>query len=109
MIYTKLSPVHQKCDDAETILEIENIIDYVKLNIADRKFSSFTEAMMEIMFFTDTLYVAPTLNNDDEFGIGIYYWDGEENHYTGMYFYEVKDKFNEDSVLWICFEELEYS
>jgi hypothetical protein len=105
MIYTKLSPIDLNCSTAEMLLGIPNIIEYAKLNLADRQFPAFTEAVMDIGFFTDTLFIAPTLNNEKEHVLGVYLWENDEIAYIGMYFYETTDEYNKDSILWICFEE----
>lgn len=104
MIYTKVSPIHTDCELAETVLGIPNILEYVKLNLADRKFRYFTEAIMDIGFFSDNLYIAPTLNNEDEHVLGVHYLLDDEVIYTGLYFYELIDDLSKDSILWICFE-----
>lgn len=105
MIYTKLSSLNNDTDFASLILQLPNLSEYVKANLADRSFVMMTEAIMECCFFTDTLFVAPTLNNENEHVLGVYLWEDDQITYTGMYLYEVRESFNNDTILWICFEQ----
>lgn len=105
MIYTKLSADHNNVSTAEMVLDIPDILGYVKLNLADREFLSITEALNAIAFFNPDLFIAPRKNNIGEEVLGLYLWEGNDFFYTGIYFYEMLEKLNRDSVLWICFEE----